>query len=66
MIFISPKGMTVTEWLEEKQRLSVARGGMRKGKAQKRTERGFAKKPLFGFEHAMAFLSLMLLRGRKR
>jgi len=70
MIFISPKGMTITEWINEKHRLSYARGRTRKGKQQKRTERAFARNPLFGrgsFQSvfAMMFLSQIFSRGKK-
>ncbi|KKL08322.1 hypothetical protein LCGC14_2577040 [marine sediment metagenome] len=48
MIFISPKGMTVTEWFKEIRKRNNYLFHARKGSAQKRTDREYAHKPLFG------------------
>ena len=47
MIFISPKGMTVTQWFEEIRKRNWAKWGHRESWKQKQHKRAIAHKPMF-------------------
>ena len=63
MIFISPKGMTVTQWFKEIRIRNWSHYGKRESWQQKRDKRAVAHKPIFA--RARTFFRKILSTGRK-
>ena len=63
MIFIHPKGMTVTQWFKAIRMRNFALSSLRKSQTQKTSERRRARKPLFG--RARTFFKKIVSTGAR-